>query len=83
MDVLSKQLPTFTQMPLDMSSLFTESVPRERNGETEQLVIIESNNGVHSSGSGHGLSSQSFCKSPDMIWKGLLILAGCDTSAFG
>ncbi|GAM41776.1 hypothetical protein TCE0_042r15154 [Talaromyces pinophilus] len=84
MNVLSKRLPTFTQMPLDMSSLFTESVPRERNGETEvQLVITKSNHGMQFPDSGNGLSSQSFCKSPDMIWKGLLVLAGCDTSALG
>lgn len=82
MDVLSKRLPTFTQMPLDMGSLFTESVPRERDGETEeQLVVTKLNHGMQSPGSGNELSSQSFCKSPDMIWKGLLVLAGCDTSA--
>jgi hypothetical protein len=80
MDVLSKRLPTFTQMPLDMSSLFTESVPRERNSETgEQLLLTMSNYGLGSP----GLRGQSFCKSPDMIWKSLLVLAGCDTSALG
>lgn len=84
MDVLSKRLPTFTQMPLDMISLFTESVPRERNGKTEeQFVITKSKYGIQSPGSGNEFSSQSFCKSPDMIWKGLLVLAGCDTSALG
>jgi hypothetical protein len=85
MDILSKRLPTFTEMPLDMSSLFTESVPRERSGEImeQQLINTKSSYGMGSPVFGNDLSSQSFCKSPDMIWKSLLVLAGCDTSALG
>lgn len=74
-DILSKRLPTFDGASSDLGSYFTQSIQIKTisQGEEEKTPVTKINND-------HGTQNgeESADNSLDMIWQGILVLAGCD-----